>query len=139
MKLLRIPSDLFVLHTKVPAKRNQKRIAAFVQWYDAAGTTESLKRAALCLRLTSHATKLTAKKSNAADDPTAVPTLVRLGRGEVQQNTSLHISEMLPMLHADTELNVADALVQVLVTGSHLIARFDVYSKFPTQLWTLTK
>lgn len=86
---------------------------------------------ALCFRLTLFATNITARRSS--EDTGADPPLVRLGKREVQQRTSALLVEILPLLPKVL------ALRHLLLTEARLIMRFDVYTWFPTKLWTLTR
>ena len=75
MRLLGVPVSVFKLYTKAPYPAHQKRLDGIKEWYTAADTDKDLRRAALALQLTLHATSITAKKKG------DVPMLVRLGRG----------------------------------------------------------
>ena len=60
MRLLGVPVSVFTLDTKAPYPANQKRLDGFKEWYTAADTDKDLRRAALALQLTLHATSITA-------------------------------------------------------------------------------
>ena len=62
MRLLGVPVSVFTLDTKAPYPANQKRLDGFKEWYTAADTDKDLRRAALALQLTLHATSITAQK-----------------------------------------------------------------------------
>ena len=96
-----------------------------------------LRRVCLCLRLTLFATSLTAQKSNG--EHSREPTLVRLGKREVQQRTAALLAKLIPLLPTDPQLNGNDALRSLLLTEAHLVMRFDTYARYPTSLWKLTR
>lgn len=134
--LLGVPAHVFTVESKNPRLENQKRIDAFGRWYADPSTLGHLKVACLCLQLTSHCTSMTAKKSKSAED---VPTLVKLGRGEVQAHTFLHMKTVLSTLHVDAALNIDDAVFGLVHTECCIVVRFAEYLEFPTMLWSLTK
>jgi hypothetical protein len=98
------------------------------------GAPSEVRRVALCLRLTIYATSLTAEK-----DKRGEPTLVSLGRGVVQEKTSMLFSDIVSRIPDDPVLEPTETLLAMLQTQVHLIIRFDQYERFPTRLWRLTK
>ncbi|CAK0814231.1 unnamed protein product, partial [Prorocentrum cordatum] len=135
MKLIGLPSSVFTLQTIKPRAENQTRLRKFREWYDAPATVGDLKRASLCLQLTGIATSISAQKQSGDREP----TLVRLGRGEVQERVSARLGELIPLLAQDACLDCAGALADLLRTASHVVGRFDEYQTYPTELWRLTK
>ncbi len=133
MKLLGLPDSVFEVGTKQPRKENKKRLEAFKSWYNEPDSDKHLRRASLCLCLTLHATSITAQKGD------GVPMLVRLGRGEVQQKTAQQLSSMLPALGADRKLDVPEVVAALLATECHILHRFEMYKRYPTKLWTLSR
>jgi hypothetical protein len=136
MILLGLPVTIFSAGALGMETDNSKRLKAVRAFYTDPTTPKLLRRVCLCLRLTMFATSLTAKKSKSTD---AVPVLVRLGRGEVQERTSQLLVEMLPLLPNDTVLDLTDTFTSLLLTQAHLVIRFDLYLKYPTRLWTLVR
>ena len=133
MRLLGVPVSVFTLDTKAPYPANQKRLDGFKEWYTAADADKDLRRAALALQLTLHATSITAPQKG------DVPMLVRLGRGEVQKKTSDDLCRILPLLGTDLVLDIAATVVSLLSTECHILARFGEYNKYPTRLWKLCR
>ena len=141
-KLLDIPVDCFALHTVHPHKENSKRLAKFRAFYIGDDSDQPLRIASLCLQLTEHAVSITAQKHNSDRGGRAVPSvpiLVRLGRREIQVKTATDLQRILLNLHVDPHLDVIKAVVSLLTTSVHLFARFEIYSEFPTQIWTLSR
>eukprot|EP00973_Karenia_brevis_P063261 8795973-Karenia_brevis.AAC.1 len=139
MKLLSIPSDVFTTETVQPRKSNTKRLTAFKLFYDSSQSSADLRRACLCLRLTSIAVAITAKKRPKDSEEGTVPTLVRLGRREVEMRTTELLASMFPKLSSDPFLNLDDAVPALLVTQGHIILRFSEYQNYPCRLWLMTK
>ena len=115
---------------------NSKRLKAVRAFYSHTATPMLLRRVCLCLRLTMFASSLTAKKNKGIN---ALPELVRLGRGEVQERTSKLLVEMLPLLPHDSVLELTDTFTSLLLKQAHLVIRFDLYLKYLTRLWRLTR
>ena len=134
MQILGLPSTIFTLRTTSPKQENQKRLVAFKKFYDDPQTPALLRQAAICLRLTEHALNLTAKKPSKGP-----PTLVRLGRGDVQHMVSADISAMVPLLRADPTISLRDTIVGILATGAHIIIRFKQYLEYPTKVWRMVQ
>eukprot|EP00973_Karenia_brevis_P049630 6888934-Karenia_brevis.AAC.1 len=78
-----ITPEVFSLGTTCPRRENQKRLLAFKAWLFNSSSNNELRVAALCIRLTLHATSITAKVAKPGD----MLTLVRIGKGEVQSKT----------------------------------------------------
>jgi hypothetical protein len=81
------------------------------------------------------ATSLAAKKKQKDE----VPVIVALGRGEVQERTADLFATIVPLLTSDPVLDASDAFRALLLTQTHLVIRFDMYLRYPTKLWRLTK
>ena len=87
-QLLGIPHRIFSTQLLQMQPKNQTRLNAFVSWYRDTAQQQDLRRACLCLRLTSLATSCTAKFSGGQATPASqTPTLVELGQGLVQRRT----------------------------------------------------
>lgn len=118
-----------------PQERNQKRLTKFHAFLAAPSTEDRLKRACLCLQLTTHAVALTV--THAPSVPAGVetePLLVRLAKGEVQQKTIAHLHRLLTLLPLDPDLAIADTVKALLATEAHLILRFNRYAEYPTKI-----
>jgi hypothetical protein len=113
MKLLRIPSSLFNISWVAARQEGQRRLAAFTRWYDDPQTFGQLKKATLCTKLAMHATNISAQNSK-PDLP--LPQMVILGQGYIQKQTSKQLSEMIPLLPNDTQMDVGDVLLALLQT-----------------------
>ena len=74
----------------------------------------------MCLRLTIYATSLTAEK-----DKRGQPTLVSLGRGLVQEKTSMLFADIVRAIPDDPVLEATETLLAMLQTQARLIIRFD--------------
>jgi hypothetical protein len=142
MKLMNIPAEACSVHTKTLQPENQKRLKRLRSFYNKAGAPNDpgsgqlLREAALALQLTCHACSISAKKFMADDNP--IPTLVRLGKGEVQLKISEQIQAILPKLSQDPQLDQDRAFQRVFDTSASLIIHFAQYLEFPTRLWELT-
>jgi len=137
MKLLGIPTDIFTAGVLAVEQESSRRLAAVRAFYDHAHTPQLLRRACLCLRLTLFSTSITAQKSS-SDEPQREPTMVRLGRREVQARTCQLFCDMVNSLANDPDLDPDDAIAGLLITQAHIVIRFDQYARFPTSLWKLT-
>jgi hypothetical protein len=137
MRLLGIPDVVFQVSSVQPRKENQKRLDAFRRFHNDLESDQKLRIAALSLQLTLHATSITAQKQS--NDVDREPSLLRLGKGEVQDKTSKHLVSLVPLLQADPQLDVGRALFSLMTTESHLLMRFHAYTEFPTALWQLCK
>ena len=77
--LLNIDCRLAITLNRVkPQKENEKRLTRFYSFMEAANTGAILRARALCLRLTMHATSLTAQKAKLVEGQ--LPALVRLSQ-----------------------------------------------------------
>ena len=88
MSLLQIPMSLFSVKS---GNENEVRMARVAAWFLKPETSKHLRKAALCLRLTQFAVKLSSRKNK----PGKRPVLVRLADGEVQQRTGELLQEIL--------------------------------------------
>ena len=97
-----------------------------------------LSIACLCLRLTTVATSMTAKKN--AGMPTT-PLLVQLARGDVTRKTSAELHIILENISQDPALSSDVGLVveRVLVTMGDLVLRFGQYSNYPCRVVLLSR
>ncbi len=135
LKLCQIPPEVFELSMTRPQERNQKRLTKFHAFLAAPSTEDRLKRACLCLQLTTHAVALTV--THAPSVPAGVetePLLVRLAKGEVQQKTIAHLHRLLTLLPLDPDLAIADTVKALLATEAHLVLRFNRYAEYPTKI-----
>jgi hypothetical protein len=136
MLLLGLPADVFSAGLLGLETESSKRLQAVKAFYSHPGTPKLLRRVCLCLRLTMFATSLAAKKKHRNAD---VPVIVALGRGEVQERTANLFATIVPLLTNDPVLDAADAFRALLLTLTHLVIRFDMYLRYPTKLWMLTR
>lgn len=92
-KLLKMPVDIFSLHLIQPRAQNAKRLQAFQEFFGSDAHQLSLRIAVLCLRITTLATNLTAKKRSGTEDASnELPVSVLLGQSYVQQRTNLSLT-----------------------------------------------
>ena len=88
--------QVFRLSRTKPQEVNSKRLARFFAFMEAATTGAVLRTKALCLRLTMHATSLTAQKQTTVEG--RAPTAVRLSQGEVQEKTCQQLCRIIILL-----------------------------------------
>ena len=138
MKLLGLPADIFSVGKVSPSSDSKTRLQAVRTFYSCPSSQSRIRRAALCLRLTAFATSITAQTTS-GNGSSAVPPLVRLGKGEVQVRTAGLIAEILLLLEHDPSLDKKDVVHHLLLTEASLIIRFDMYRRYPTSLWKLTR
>ena len=139
--MLDIPVNIFRTTTKTPGIENGVRLKKLVAFYSKPGTLPALKQAALCLRIGMIAVKLSSKKWTASSSPTddvKEPTLVRLGKREVQQKTCEELCKIVGLLHADPSLDLSICVPALLLTELHVFIRFSEYDKFPCAGWRLS-
>ena len=86
------------------------------------------------MQLTGIATTITGTTANAQD-----PMLVRLARGDVQQQVCVALGKQLVSLHLDGSLCVAAAVTALFGTAADLIDRFHQYMLYPSALWRLSR
>ena len=67
MKIINVPSHVFKPRCAAPQEQNQTRLDKFVTWYDHPDTGKQLRRAALCLQLTLHATSICSQHNKAGE------------------------------------------------------------------------
>ena len=137
MLLLGLPVSLFSVGALRAEAEQSKRLSAVRAFYSNPGTPVLLRRACLALRLTLFATSLTAQKGTSAGGKE--PMMVRLGRREVQLRTSALLADIVPRLPDDPQVDQKGTLHALLLTQAHIVMRFDMYSRFPTRLFVLTK
>lgn len=96
LKLCQIPAEVFELTMTRPQERNQKRLQKFHDFLAAPSTEARLKRACLCLQLTTHAVALTVTHAPTVEAGAETePLLVRLAKGEVQQKNHCSSSSLI--------------------------------------------
>ena len=135
MLLIGLPPDIFKLSAGRAAQEGQKRLSRFMTYYRSPSTSAELRKAVLCLRLTSHALNITAKHHLAAEPD--VPMLVQLGRGIVQRRTSQQLQSIITLLPEDESLHLLGVLTALFTTQLHIVIRFQQYREFPTKLWEI--
>ena len=101
MNLLGVPADIFRLRFVRPCEEGRGRLAKYTTWHCSPEAGSSLRIAALCLRLTTHALNITAQ--NHDGDDAREPTLLRLARGEVQHKTLQRLGTFLGSLTMDPD------------------------------------
>ena len=69
----------------------------------------------------------------------ATPTLVRLGRGDVQRKVSEALGDMLRSLQQDPDLDIVNAVHGLLLIACHTMARYCAYNEYPIALWRLCR
>lgn len=84
MRLLEIPKAALQVSAVKPSAENADRLGKFWAFYDAPSSDSNMRTAVLCLRLTEYALNISSAKHTSSR---GVPTLVRLARGEVQEQT----------------------------------------------------
>ena len=121
-----------------PRAQNQTRIAKGCAFLEAPDARLQLSIACLCLRLTTVATSMTAKKN--AGMPTT-PLLVQLARGDVTRQTSAELHIILENISQDPALSSDVGLVveRLLVTMGELVLRFGQYTNFPCRVVLLSR
>jgi len=146
--LLGIPETVLTTETIKPRQENLKRLTAVKAFLRRGGG--DLRRACLCLRLTDVGVNLTASKHRRRDGvpkktgsgaaaEAQLPTMVRLGKGEVQRLTIQELARIVPLLHHDADLNLKEAVLALFVTMTHVLIRFDTFLQFPTSVWLLSE
>ena len=136
--MLGVPSQVLSLGLLNPASDNSSRLKAVKAFYEKEESSSEVRRQCLCLRLTLFATSLTAQ-NHISTETFREPLLVRLGRGQVQQRTSALFSEIVSLLMNDPALDLSKTLLSLMVTQAHLVIRFDMYLRYPTSLWRMTR
>ena len=138
-RLLNLPESVFSIGSVKPRAENHKRLNSFLAFYRNPEADQKLRIACLALHFTSHATSITAQKSGGGESGAdREPTLVRLGRAEVQRKTSADLVALVPCLCMDGDLNIGRALFALMTTQSCIIIRFSCFLEYPTRLWEIT-
>ena len=114
--ILGIDSSWLETQTLVPRPEAKKRIERIRAYWDRLASPAELRAACLCLRLTILCTNITAKKSSGDD----TPTLVRLGKCEVQAETCRTLVEVLENLELDPVLNRSATMLGLFKVASLL-------------------
>ena len=87
VQLLDLPPHIFSLGLTHARPENEQRMTRFRAWWQQPETEGQLKRACLCLRLTTLALDISAQKPQPGKE--RLPTIVRLGKMEVEQRTAV--------------------------------------------------
>ena len=132
--LLGLPSSLLRPNVASLRADNQARVAKVIAYLDRPITPFELRKVCVCLQVALHATSITAQV-HVSD----TPTLVRLGRGTVQDATSEQVCSLLRVIDQDPELDSMDAAAALLTTLGHIFIRFSYFLAYPTRLWSLTR
>ena len=135
--VLGIPGDIFTLSMTNPQRQNVKRLKLVAAYFASPTARQDLRKAALCLQLTTHAVSITAKKNST--EPEATPLVVKLSEGKVQQDTAAQLQRIIPLLGQDSSLDRIDTLIALLTTEGHIIIRFAIYLEYPYKLAMITK
>jgi hypothetical protein len=137
--LLRLPPE-YILNTgaKNPRAQNHKRIDRVTRFFQAADSRLQLSIACLCVRLTTVATAMTAKK---LDSTQTTPLLVLLARGGVTRRASSELPAILSNITHDLALGAHVGLVveRLLLTMGELVLRFHQYEGFPGRVVLLSR
>ena len=95
----------------------------FWKWFESEEGRRKLRVAAVCLRLSLIAVRLSSQKAKRGDGPT--PTLVLLNQGAVQDLTSEEFQGILPELANDPELDLTEAVDRLVATEGQICIRYD--------------
>ena len=131
--VLGIPVDIFSVSTKTPGTENSKRLKRLVDFYSRPSTLPDLKKAVLCLRIAMISVALSSKKHR-----TVEPTLVRLGKRDVQRKSCEMLNTIIEHIHADPALSLNSVVPALLLTVLHVFIRFAVCLEFPVAGWRLS-
>ena len=134
LKLLGVPPAALQPRANV-AGEDSRRWQRFVHFYDSASAEQVLKKTVLSLQLTDVALAIASKKSTSNAD--CVPTLVRLGKGEVEEKCSVSFFHSLENVHTDAHLDLSEAATSLLTTHAHITSRFQEYAAYPFHLWKI--
>ena len=134
ISLFNIPTTVFTVNTVKPQEKQQGRIAVVQTFWGMPQTPSDLRKAAVCLRVTSYCLNLVSQKRQGPGQ-----VLVSLARGQVQQKTGRLVSELLRGLLDDPQLAAGSTLVALLATFGQLLLRLRQYQQYPTKLWALSK
>ncbi|CAK0828358.1 unnamed protein product [Prorocentrum cordatum] len=146
MKILGLDVKFLRPTSTKPQKTNSKRLDRVTSWWENPENDAHLRVTCVCLRVTMIAVNITAQKpkgqdqdiSDAGEDRSA-PTLVRLGRKEVQRKTRAMLLSLLPSLKGDEKLDANVALLSLVSTQLHIEERFAEFQNYPGCLWRMTK
>ena len=127
-------TGVFQVSTRAPQQENIKRLQRVRTFFADVANIQLLKRAALCLRLSTLAVNISSSKSKSD-----VPILVRLGRQEVQRKTCEELFEIVAAIGFDPDLSTTPAIAQLLLTQLHIFIRFSEYDDYPVAGWKLVK
>ena len=126
-------SNSALLNDVIQNQSVHARLAGLAKFFSDPRSARDLRVAVLCLRITERAQNMVSKKKR------TVPTLVLLGQGLIQEKSCEELALVLSHLASDKHLDADLAVLSLLTTATHLLARFEVYGRFPTRLWTMCK
>ena len=136
MDLMKLLPDIWMqVHGVRPQEDNAKRLHRIRCFFSSPSTPANLRRAVLCLRLTSHVVHICSQKNK----PGSKPLLIRLAQGEIQKKCSEDLMAILPLLHLDSKISITSTFVALMVTAAEILLRFQIFDLFPARLWTLSK
>lgn len=136
MDFLNLRPDVWMtLHSVRPQRENSKRMSRVSRFFESPSMKSDIRQAALCLRLTSHATPVCSQGGKEG----RLPLVVRLAQGEVQRKASADLQSIVPLLHCDPDIHLTQTFLALMTTAGHLIMRFSIYLQYPAKIWTLLK
>ena len=131
--------DTGELFAPTPSQRTQghHRMAAVAAYFRDPGTQQQLREVSLAARLVLRAQGVASRLSG----PGGIPNIVSLVKGEVQEQTSLLLTQILVQIlaAADPVLQVQSAVLHLMNTYITMIWRFDSYNEYPFRLALLVK
>jgi hypothetical protein len=135
--LLGIDTEELFASTTSQQKEGHHRMGAIAAFFKDPGTPQQLREVALAARLVLRAQGVASRRSGPGD----LPNIVSLVKGDVQEQTSLLLTEMLLQIlaGADPMLQVQSAVLHLIKTYITLVWRFDSYSEYPFRLALLVK
>jgi len=112
-------------------------MAAVAAYFRYPGTQQQLREVSLAARLVLRAQGVASRLSGLG----GIPNIVSLVKGEVQEQTSLLLTEILVeiLAAADPVLQVQSAVLHLMNTYITMIWRFDSYYEYPFRLALLVK
>ena len=141
LQCLNLPAEFLKISKGTPTEENSRRIQRFLAYLSSGGTPSELRVACLCLRLTDTCLNVSATQPDewSLAQGAVTPTLVRLGRGDVQRKVSEALGDMLRSLQQDPDLDIVRAVHGLLLTVCHTMARYCAYNEYPIALWRLCR
>jgi len=116
-----------------PQERNQRRMRQVNAFMADPATPQYLRCTALALDILGHAHGVCGQMGQ------EVPLLVRLARGQVQDNISADLTRICRRMHLDKNLAAAECFTLLLGVCVELSVRFRQYEGFPYRAHTLSK